>query len=58
LITESTVKKDSEAHYFSRGQKYLCEQRMEEEDRTQQATSGEGQEWEGGEEEEKIRVYG
>lgn len=56
LVTESTVKKESEAQYFSRGQKYLFEQKMEEEDGINKVRAEED-EWEG-EEEEKVRVYG
>lgn len=56
LITESTVGKNSEAQYFSRGQKYLFEQRLEEEDGPVRRLEHE-EEWEG-EEDEKVRVYG
>ena len=53
LVTESTVNKESEAHYFSRGQKYLFEQKAEEEDRSLEVT----EDWEG-EEDDRIRASG
>lgn len=55
LITESTVKKESEAHYYSRGQKYLFEAKAEEEDRAVDQQMEE--EWEG-EEDDRIRASG
>lgn len=57
LITESTVKKETEALYFSRGQKYLCEQRAEEEDRSLTPDGIRQAEWES-EEDGRIRASG
>ncbi len=57
LITESTVKKETEAFYFSRGQKFLCEQQMEEEDRAIKEAERREEDWEV-EEDERIRASG
>ena len=54
LITEAVVKKDEPALYYSRGQKFTLERRVDEEDGT---TSEDAEEmWE--EEEHRLRAVG
>ena len=54
LVTEAVVKKEEPALYFSRGQRFACERRAEEEDGPEVVAGEE----EGYDEEEKIRAAG
>ena len=54
LVTEAVVRKEEPALYFSRGQRFVCERRVEEEDGPEVVVGEE----EGDDEEEKIRAAG
>ena len=58
LVTESTVKKESEVHYFSRGQRFLCDQMAEQEDSTSTRSEEREEEWEGEVEDQRMRASG
>ena len=57
-MTESTVKKESDVHYFSRGQRFLCEQMAEQEDPSTSAAEEKEEDWEGEVEDHRMRASG
>lgn len=57
LINEAAVKKEAEAQYFSRGQKFLFEQAVQDEDGPLKPDVSVEDEWEG-EEETRLRASG
>jgi hypothetical protein len=56
LVTEAVVKKEREAIYFSRGQKFMCEREAAEEDGTSPPPNP--ADWEDAGEDGKIRATG
>lgn len=57
LINEAAVRKEAEAQYFSRGQKFLFEQAVQDEDGPVSIEAAVEDDWEG-EEDDRLRASG
>lgn len=57
LVNEAAVKREAEAQYYSRGQKFLFEQAMQDEDGSVKLEVAAEDEWEG-EEDTRLRASG